>query len=330
MKNLWAVIGLCIVAIILIILLFQFQNQQLAADEAQSKMAETINSLEDMGSALDLLRIIGKGDTQRRNDPSTKETPVPAETPMESSANEAENNSDTATEIATEPTPSQAPTPTPYVPTAANTPVAVRPYEPYPSQPGSNDDNTEGETGGEPEEEPTESEAPAETTTMPTETPSGDEPSATEAPSETIEPEPTEDHTHHWVTETIRHEAEGHYETETETRNIFIGQVWVVDQEGYQEPETQVYTCSCGAQFSSYDGWQAHNNAWLEAGGYEATGRDCSSYSSTTVGGEWHDEVGHYEDEYETQEIVVSEFWVVDQPAWDETITRCSICGATQ
>lgn len=108
---------------------------------------------------------------------------------------------------------------------------------------------------------------------------------------------------HDWVaqTETVHHDAVTHTETVT-----------VTDQEAWDET---VYTCSgCGATFTS----ESEANAHLATHATESSSSTAAITSSTVH----HDAVTH------TEEKVV-----VDQEAWDETVTTgytCSICGATK
>ena len=103
-------------------------------------------------------------------------------------------------------------------------------------------------------------------------------------------------HTHQWVqqTETVHHEASGHYETE-------------IVQEAYEEPvyEYHVFCDTCGADVntSALEHKAIHDNGFTS--------------KKIQTGSIHHDAV--------TQEV-----WV-EEPAYDEVVTRgyvCSVCGA--
>lgn len=106
----------------------------------------------------------------------------------------------------------------------------------------------------------------------------------------------TDQHTHQWVqqTETVHHEASGHYETE-------------IVQEAYEEPvyEYHVFCDTCGADVntSALEHKAIHDNGFTS--------------KKIQTGSIHHDAV--------TQEV-----WV-EEPAYDEVVTRgyvCSVCGA--
>lgn len=106
----------------------------------------------------------------------------------------------------------------------------------------------------------------------------------------------TDQHTHQWVqqTETVHHEASGHYETE-------------ILQEAYEEPvyEYHVFCDTCGADVntSALEHKAIHDNGFTS--------------KKIQTGSIHHDAV--------TQEV-----WV-EEPAYDEVVTRgyvCSVCGA--
>ena len=103
-------------------------------------------------------------------------------------------------------------------------------------------------------------------------------------------------HTHQWVqqTETVHHEASGHYETK-------------IVQEAYEEPvyEYHVFCDTCGADVntSALEHKAIHDNGFTS--------------KKIQTGSIHHDAV--------TQEV-----WV-EEPAYDEVVTRgyvCSVCGA--
>ena len=116
-------------------------------------------------------------------------------------------------------------------------------------------------------------------------------------------PEPTKEpvHEHTWVSKTIHHEETGH----TEQRVTGSEQVVV----GYTKKVT--YYCvepGCSFTTSSYD--EMDNHEWeTDHGGTGSKVEDIPMY--------------------ETRDVVENA-WIVDSPAWDEIITTCSGCGATQ
>ena len=108
----------------------------------------------------------------------------------------------------------------------------------------------------------------------------------------------TDQHTHQWVaqTEKIHHEASGHYETKTV-------------QEAYEEPvyEYHVFCNTCGADVTT----NAQEHEAIHNAGF--------SSRKIQTGSIHHDAV--------TQQV-----WV-DEPAYDEVVTRgyvCSVCGAAK
>ena len=108
----------------------------------------------------------------------------------------------------------------------------------------------------------------------------------------------TDQHTHQWVaqTEKIHHEASGHYETKTV-------------QEAYEEPvyEYRVFCNTCGADVTT----NAQEHEAIHNAGF--------SSRKIQTGSIHHDAV--------TQQV-----WV-DEPAYDEVVTRgyvCSVCGAAK
>ena len=160
-------------------------------------------------------------------------------------------------------------------------------------------------------------------------------------PSETIEmlafPEPTvtannsadpprveavaphvssDQHEHAWVDEVVAyHDAVTHIEH----HDAVTEQRWV------SVPETTVYyICDvCGARFSTQGEIFAHEDATTEAA--IAEGNMSLAHSGHTLMKETTDN-GYYET------VIVSEAYdeeIVDQPAWEEHVMRCSICGAT-
>ena len=108
----------------------------------------------------------------------------------------------------------------------------------------------------------------------------------------------TDQHTHQWVaqTEKIHHEASGHYETKTV-------------QEAYEEPvyEYHVFCNTCGADVTT----NAQEHEAIHNAGF--------SSRKIQTGSIHHDAV--------TQQV-----WV-DEPAYDEVVTRgyvCSVCGVAK
>ena len=90
----------------------------------------------------------------------------------------------------------------------------------------------------------------------------------------------------------VYHDAEGHWET------VVIGQKWIQDTEGYEEP-TGVVVCGCGAKFPDDDAWEAHS---LETGH--------GNYSAEII---YHEGTGHYED-------ITEQKYVIDKQAWTESV----------
>lgn len=108
----------------------------------------------------------------------------------------------------------------------------------------------------------------------------------------------TDQHTHQWIaqTETIHHEASGHYETKTV-------------EVAYEEPvyEYHVFCNTCGADVTT----NAQEHEAIHDGGF--------SSRKIQTGSIHHDAV--------TQQV-----WV-EEPAYDEVVTRgyvCSVCGAAK
>lgn len=125
-------------------------------------------------------------------------------------------------------------------------------------------------------------------------------------------PTPVPAHVHTWVTntETVHHDEVGHYE------EVVVGTRTVVDEEEYDEPVVKTEAvCSCGEILHTREDFDLHLGFYGH------------SYTTMPVVTDYihHDAVTHEENVTETQ-------WVVDSPAWDETIstTVCSGCGATK
>lgn len=181
-----------------------------------------------------------------------------------------------------------------------------------------------------PTEEPARAETPAPAPeTEQTDTP--EEPAPTTAPNPSA-PAPTEEpvppanttkpaapaaapvpaHVHTWVTntETVHHDEVGHYE------DVVVGTRTVVDEEEYDEPVVKTEAvCSCGEILRTDYDFALHLGFYPHSYGVE----------DVIVDYIHHDAVTHEENITETQ-------WIVDSPAWDETIsiTVCSGCGATR
>ena len=123
-------------------------------------------------------------------------------------------------------------------------------------------------------------------------------------------------HEHVWVDEVVAyHEAVTH----TEHHDAVTEQRWV------SVPETTVhYICDvCGARFSTQGEIFAHEDATTETA--IAEGNMSLAHSGHTLMKETTDN-GYYET------VIVSEAYdeeIVDQPAWEEHVMRCSMCGAT-
>jgi hypothetical protein len=108
--------------------------------------------------------------------------------------------------------------------------------------------------------------------------------------------------THKWVkyvSNTIQHKEEGHYETK-------------VVKEAYDEPQYSAkVVCGCGKAFDTVEEWADHQ-----------IDDDCIlGYSVKSV------EVGKIHHDAETTQV-----WVVDKPAYTEYVygEKCSVCGATK
>lgn len=108
--------------------------------------------------------------------------------------------------------------------------------------------------------------------------------------------------THKWVkyvSNTIQHKEEGHYETK-------------VVKEAYDEPQySAMVVCGCGKAFNTVEEWADHQ-----------IDDDCIlGYSVKNV------EVGKIHHDAETTQA-----WVVDKPAYTEYVygEKCSVCGATK
>ena len=195
----------------------------------------------------------------------------------ETEVSEEEDTKDTGnTEDVVTPTPENTPKPT-------ETPKPTTTPEPAKNQPASPAAATESTAGN--------NNQPA-TTTSSQRTADSTENQQGASTSE------TDQHTHQWVaqTETIHHEASGHYETKTV-------------QAAYEEPvyEYHVFCNTCGADVTT------------NAQEHEAVHNAGFSSRKIQTGSIHHDAV--------TQQV-----WV-DEPAYDEVVTRgyvCSVCGAAK
>ncbi|MGN0152234.1 MAG: hypothetical protein ACI39Q_07155, partial [Wujia sp.] len=155
------------------------------------------------------------------------------------------------------------------------------------------------------------------TETRTTEAPSTTERPTTEAPATTehrTTEAPTTEHTHNWVaqTKTVHHDEKGHYE---------------VVKEAYDE-EVPVY------------GWVTHDicrtcGAYLDGG--KAVQHVTDEEYEWEIGNLTTRPLGYYTDDVweqtgtKTVHHEAEKKWVVDEKAWDETVTtgyKCSICGA--
>ena len=110
--------------------------------------------------------------------------------------------------------------------------------------------------------------------------------------------EQSQEHTHEWVqqTETIHHEASGHYETK-------------ITQNAYEEPiyEYHIFCNTCGADVTT------------DAQSHEAVHNEGFTSRKIQTGSVHHD-------------AVTEEIWV-EEPAYDEVVSRgyvCSICNAAK
>lgn len=125
-------------------------------------------------------------------------------------------------------------------------------------------------------------------------------------------PTPVPAHVHTWVTntETVHHDEVGHYE------DVVVGTRTVVDEpEWYEEQYEWHAVCSCGEYVDTGELKDLHLGIYGHS----------YSVERVHVGDIYHEAVTHEENVTERQ-------WVVDSPAWDETIstTVCSGCGATR
>lgn len=122
-------------------------------------------------------------------------------------------------------------------------------------------------------------------------------------------------HEHKWepITETVHHEATGHYE------KVQTGTKTVVDEAAYDEQVDtgkSQYVCN-KCEFKTTDGQTIGDHTLDEGCGYH------TEHIYQTI---HHETVTH-------EEPVYTQKWIQDKAAYDETITtgyKCSICGATK
>ena len=252
---------------------------------------------------------------------TAKPTPTIKETRKAAAAPKKEETS----KAAATPTPARkgaskaAATPTP-TPVKKETPAAA----PVPET------TTKAAAAPAPTEEPARAETPAPAPgTGQTETPEEPAPTATPKPSAPVPTEepappahttkpaapaaaPVPAHVHTWVTntETVHHDEVGHYE------DVVVGTRTVVDEEEFEEPVVKIEAvCSCGEILRTDYDFDLHLGFYPH--GY--------TVMPVVVDYIHHDAVTH-------EENVTENRWIVDSPAWDETIstTVCSGCGATR
>lgn len=137
---------------------------------------------------------------------------------------------------------------------------------------------------------------------------------------------PAHEHTWKPITKVIHHEAIGHNETINHPEKSHMEKVLVKAAWTEQKPDHNIITCSCGKQFRTTDEWEKHAKASVKAG------KDtCYSYSVETI----YKDVKHPAEYKEVKKVDQAAWtekkWVVDKPAWDETVTigqQCTGCGA--
>ena len=117
----------------------------------------------------------------------------------------------------------------------------------------------------------------------------------------------------HWVDE------QGHYEDVYEAQNVWVGNHYVVDTAARDEPvyeEVKTYWCGCG-KFETTDPDAFYEHTYQHSLNEEVFGGGIY-YPEKQVGTKHYDEVGHWEDDYETRQVVVGQRWVVDVPGhWE-------------
>ena len=217
-------------------------------------------------------------------------------------------------ETTPEPRPTTTPKPTTPTPKPTTTPKTT--VTPTPTEKAGTSKTTPAPTSA---PQPTKApEKPAATPTPKPATPAPKPADPTPKPAETTpkpaEPTPTPvpAHVHTWVTntETVHHDEVGHYE------DVVVGTRTVVDEEAFDEPVVSTENvCSCGEILHTQEDYDLHLIIYDH------------SYTTMPVVTDYihHDAVTH-------EEPITENRWIVDSPAWDETIstTVCSGCGATR
>lgn len=134
------------------------------------------------------------------------------------------------------------------------------------------------------------------------------EPSKPSKPVETPKPE----HTHNWVavTEQVKHDEVGHWET------VVIKETWTESVPVYEEKEVAICN-GCGADITNNIQQHMKDNA----------------LAGNTACGGWHSEWKQVQTGTNTinHPAVTDKKWIVDKAAWVETVTKghtCSGCGA--
>lgn len=137
---------------------------------------------------------------------------------------------------------------------------------------------------------------------------------ASSKPSTSSKPAHTHNHTHTWeeVTTTVHHKEQGHYE------NVVVKEAWTEKKPKYETKERSICN-GCGKDITG-NPWD-HIEEQMLAGNTA-----CGGYHS-----EWREvQVGT---ETINHPAVIERKWVVDKPAWVETVVtgrKCSVCGATK
>lgn len=137
---------------------------------------------------------------------------------------------------------------------------------------------------------------------------------ASSKPSTSSKPAHTHNHTHTWeeVTTTVHHKEQGHYE------NVVVKEAWTEKKQVYETQARDICN-SCNADLTGTDIAQhvkEHMMNGTDKGGHR------TEYKKVQVGTET---INH--------PAVIERKWVVDKPAWVETVVtgrKCSVCGATK
>ena len=208
----------------------------------------------------------------------------------------------------TKPTPKPTTTPKPVTTTPKPTSTPKATAAPTPTEKPSTPATTHAPTDT-PKTTPTPTTKPS--TPAPTAKPAAPTPKPATATPKPAEPTPTPvpAHVHTWVTntETLHHDEVGHYE------DVVVGTRTVVDEEEYDEPVvSREAVCSCGEILHTQEDYDLHLIIYGHAYRVE----------DVIVDYIHHDAVTH-------EEPITENRWIVDTPAWDETIstTVCSGCG---